>query len=104
MVGILDQLHYLRVLIKKVSIKFSNITICFTELPADKCLDDLGNLINIDTKTFNAEILGAEVIKEQQAINLKFSSRESALIPEDRAQIMLTSVSFLFAFKREVFK
>ena len=76
----------------------------FTELPADEHLDDLGNLINIDTKNFNAELLGAEVIKEQQAINLKFSSGESTLIPEDHAQIMLTSVSLFFTFKCEVFK
>ena len=33
------------------------------------------------------------MIKEQQAANLHFSSDQSALIPEDRAQVMLTSVS-----------
>ena len=33
------------------------------------------------------------MIKEQQAANLCFSSDQSARIPEDRAQVMLTLVS-----------
>ena len=41
----------------------------------------------------DVEQLGIDAIKEQQAANLKFSSDQSALIPEDRAQIMLASVS-----------
>ena len=39
--------------------------------------------------------LGADAIKEQQQINLKFSSDEVvAVIPEDRAQRMLAGVSY----------
>ena len=37
----------------------------------------------------NVEQLGTDLIKEQQKINLKFSSNETAVIPGDRAQVML---------------
>ena len=39
------------------------------------------------------EKLGADAIKEQQCINLKFSSDKVAIIPEDHAQRMLAGVS-----------
>ena len=39
------------------------------------------------------EKLGADAIKEQQCINLKFSSDKVAVIPEDHAQRMLARVS-----------
>ena len=39
------------------------------------------------------EKLGADAIKEQQRINLKFSLNQVAVIPEDRAQRMLAGVS-----------
>ena len=41
--------------------------------------------------------LGIDVIKEQQRINLKFSSSKTAVVPEDKAQIMLAAVSCGFA-------
>ena len=47
--------------------------------------------------------LGIDVIKEQQRINLKFSSSRTAVVPEDKAQIMLAAVSYSFltlAFER----
>ena len=39
------------------------------------------------------EKLGADTIKEQQRINLKFSSNQVAVIPKDHAQRMLAGVS-----------
>ena len=36
---------------------------------------------------------GSDVIKAQQAANLKYSSDQCAVIPEDRAQVMLAGVS-----------
>ena len=42
----------------------------------------------------NVEQLGVDLIKEQQKINLKFLSNQTAVIPEDRAQVMLARVSF----------
>ena len=51
--------------------------------------------MNLDAANLNIEQLGLDIIKEQQAANLHFSSDQSALIPEDRAQVMLTSVSIL---------
>ena len=73
----------------------------FSELPPDARLDDLASLINLDQANYNAEELGVDTIKEQQAINLRFSSNKSALIPEDRAQVLLTSVSTDFASERK---
>ena len=49
--------------------------------------------MNVDKKNFDAEKLGAEAVKEQQTINLKNSSNETAFIPEDQAQVMLAGVS-----------
>ena len=64
----------------------------FSELPPEAHLDDLASLVNLDQANFDTEQLGLDAIKEQQAANLRFSSDKCALIPEDRAQVMLTSV------------
>ena len=71
-----------------------------TDLPKDTQLDDLASLINVDNKNFDPEQLGSDIIKEQQVINLKFSSGQCTVIPEDRAQVMLTSVSSFSTLKR----
>ena len=63
------------------------------ELPKDHQIHDLASLVNVDKKNFDAEKLGVEAVKEQQAINLKNSSNETAFIPEDQAQVMLAGVS-----------
>ena len=65
----------------------------FPELPATARLDDLSKLLNLDTKNLNLEQLGLDAIKEQHRINLQFSSDKCAVIPEDRAQVMLAAVS-----------
>ena len=65
----------------------------FSELPATARLDDLSKLLNLDTKNLNLEQLGLDAIKEQHRINLQFSSDKCAIIPEDRAQVMLATVS-----------
>ena len=46
------------------------------------------------------EKLGIDAIKEQQRINLKFSSDKVAIIPEDWAQRMLAGVSHAITFER----
>ena len=74
------------------------------DLPPRERLDDLASLLQLDTKNMNVRQLGIDVIKEQQRINLKFSSSSTAVIPEDKAQIMLAAVSILsflpIAFER----
>ena len=62
------------------------------DLPVDANLDDLASLLQLDTKNMNVEQLDIDLIKEQQKINLKFSSNKTAIIPGDRAQIMLARV------------
>ena len=62
-------------------------------LPPGERLDDLASLLQLDTKNMDVRQLGIDVIKEQQCINLKFSSSSTAVIPEDKAQIMLAAVS-----------
>ena len=47
----------------------------------------------IDAKKMDVAELGEEAIKAQQAANLKHSSSQCAIIPEDRAQTMLVGVS-----------
>ena len=49
----------------------------------------------------NVEQLGIDLIKEQQKINLKFYSNETAVIPEDRAQVMLAGVHIFCTLERE---
>ena len=70
-----------------------------SELPATARLDDLSKLLNLNTKNLNLEQLGIDAIKEQQRINLQFSSDKCAIILEDRAQVMLTAVSKILAFE-----
>ena len=70
--------------------------IYFLELPATARIDDLPRLLNLDTKNINLEQLGIDAIKEQHRINLEFSSDQCTIIPEDRAQVMLTAVSSIF--------
>ena len=65
------------------------------DLPPGERLDDLASLLQLDTKNMNVRQLGINVIKEQQHINLKFSSSSTAVMPEDKAQIMLAAVSIL---------
>ena len=65
----------------------------FSGLPATARLDDLSKLLNLDIKNLNLEQLGLDAIKEQHRINLQFSSDKCAIIPEDRAQVMLAAVS-----------
>ena len=62
-------------------------------LPPNAHLDDLASLLTLDAKNIDVEKLGADAIKEQQCINLKFSSDKVAVIPEDCAQRMLAGVS-----------
>ena len=50
----------------------------------------------IDSKKLDAEELGEDAIKAQQAANLKHLSSACAIIPEDRAQTMLAGVSIQF--------
>ena len=74
------------------------------DLPADAHLDDLASLLQLDSKNMNLEQLGMDLIKEQQKINLKFSSNQTAVIAEDRAQIMLAGVSILCTLERMYFQ
>ena len=64
-----------------------------TDLPPNARLDNLASLLTLDAKNIDVEKLGADAIKEQQRINLKFSSDKVAVIPEDCAQRMLAGVS-----------
>ena len=66
---------------------------CIIDLPKDARLHDLASLSAIDSKDINAEELGSDVIKAQQAANLKYLSDQCAVILEDRAQVMLARVS-----------
>ena len=66
--------------------------ILVTEQPPDAQVHDLASLVNVDAKNIDVEKLGSDCIKEQQAINLERSSNEVAIIPEDRAQVMLSGV------------
>ena len=63
------------------------------DLPPGEKLDDLASLLQLDTKNMKVTQLGIDVIKEQQRINLKFSSNKTAVLPEDKAQTMLAAVS-----------
>ena len=49
----------------------------------------------------NVEQLGVNLIKEQQKINLKFSSNETAVIPEDRAQVILAGLRIFCTLEHE---
>ena len=69
------------------------------DLPPGAKLDDLASLLQLDTKNMDVRQLGLDVIKEQQRINLKFSSNRTAVLPEDKAQTMLAAVSKRFSFR-----
>ena len=73
--------------------QFSQVYFDFSELPADARLHDLSSLMAVDAKKMDVAELGENVIKAQQAANLKHSSSLCAIIPEDRAQTMLAGVS-----------
>ena len=63
------------------------------ELPPNAHLDDLASLLTLDAKNIDVEKLGADDMKEQQCINLKFSLDQVAIIPEDQVQHMFAGVS-----------
>ena len=66
------------------------------DLPASEKLDDLASLLQLDSKNLDVRKLGIDAIKEQQRINLKFSSGETAILPDDKVQIMLAGVGDVF--------
>ena len=66
------------------------------DLPASAKLDDLASLLQLDSKNLDVRKLGIDAIKEQQRINLKFSSGETAILPDDKVQIMLAGVGDVF--------
>ena len=57
----------------------------------------------IDAKKIDVAELGEDVIKAQQAANLKHSSSDCAILPEDQAQTMLAGVSALFRIRTRPF-
>ena len=69
------------------------------DLPPHERLDDLASLLQIDSKNLDVRQLGLDAIKEQLKINLKFSSNKTAILPEDKIQVMLAGVSFFDALK-----
>ena len=68
----------------------------FTELPKEARLDDMANLLNLDSKNLDVKQLGIDAIKDQHRISQQLSSNQCAILPEHPAQIMLTGVSNLF--------
>ena len=70
------------------------------DLPPHEKLDDLASLLQIDSKNLDVRQLGLDAIKEQQKINLKFSSNKTAVLPEDKIQVMLAGVSLSYVFER----
>ena len=51
------------------------------DLPPGEKLDDLASLLQLDAKNMDVRQLGIDVIKEQQRINLKFSSSRTTAAP-----------------------
>ena len=74
------------------------------DLPPNARLDDLASLLTLDSKNLDKDKLGIDAIKRQQEINLKFSSDRTVVIPDDRTQIMLASVSTFLARSNVVTK
>ena len=68
----------------------------FTDLPRDEQLDDLMRLSTLDSSSFKEDEIGSDLIKDQQKINMEFDSGQCAVLPEDRAQKLLVSVSIFF--------
>ena len=69
------------------------------DLPPHEKLDHLASLLQIDSKNLDVRQLGLDAIKEQQKINLKFSSNKTAVLPEDKIQVMLAGVSLSYTFE-----
>ena len=69
------------------------------DLPPHEKLDDLASLLQIDSKNLDVHQLGLDALKEQQKINLKFSSNKTAVLLEDKIQVMLTGVSLSYMFE-----
>ena len=78
---------------------FNSCRSIVVDLPPNEKLDDLASLLQIDSKNLDVRQLGLDAIKEQQKINLKFSSNKTAVLPEDKIQVMLTGVSLSYAFE-----
>ena len=68
----------------------------FQNCPKNAQLHDLASLFTLDSKKMDPEQLGLDAIKEQQAANLKHSSSQCAIFPEDHMQVMLAGVSVRF--------
>ena len=66
-------------------------------MPPNAQLHDLASLTALDARCLDVAQLGADAIKEQQVANLKHSSSECAILPEDQAQTMLAEISSLYA-------
>ena len=85
---------------------FFKIIIChplFTDLPRDEQLDDLMRLSTLDSSNFKEDEIGSDLIKDQQKINMEFDSGQCAVLPEDRAQKLLVSVSIFFQMRTILF-
>ena len=50
-------------------------------------------LSTLDSTSFKEDEVGSNLIKDQQKINMEFDSEQCAVLPEDRAQKLLVSVS-----------
>ena len=90
-----------------LTIPFLFSDLCYSivvDLPPEERLDDLASLLQLDSKKTDIWKLGLDAIKEQQWANLKFSSNKTAILPEDKIQVMLAGVNILslllwFAFE-----
>ena len=99
------KLIYLQISISRKSqyndpLPYSHVYNFYTDLPPDAQLHDLASLTALDAKQLDVAQLRADAIKEQQVANLKHSSSECAILPEDHAQTMLAGVCFLYASER----
>ena len=81
-------------------LRFNACRSIVVDLPPHEKLDDLASLLQVDSRNFDVRQLGLDAIKEQQKINLKFSSNKTAVLPEDKIQVMLAGTSLSYAFKR----
>ena len=53
-------------------------------------------LSTLNSTSFKEDEIGSDLIKDQQKINMEFDSEQCAVLPEDRAQKLLVSVSIFF--------
>ena len=88
--SVMDSQAFNRKLITLLNYRF-----LFTELPKEARLDDMANLLNLDSKNLDVKQLSIDAIKDQHRITQQLSSDQCAILPEDTAQIMLTRVSIL---------